>query len=69
MSDRFWYVLLLPVIILDIAAIADIVVRRDFSIGKKVVWTLVVLLLPAFGAVIYLFARYKVFKTIRQAMR
>jgi hypothetical protein len=68
MSDRLAWVILLPVIALDIAAIADLVIRKDLKVGTKLLWGLAVLLLPALGATIYLLARYKVFSTVRKSL-
>jgi hypothetical protein len=56
------------VIILDIVAIVDLVARRDMTIGKKIVWGLVVLLAPAFGALAYLLVRYNIFKTVTKSL-
>jgi hypothetical protein len=61
-------ILLLPILILDIAAIVDLVTRRDLKVGKRLLWALVVLIFPAFGAAIYLLVRYKVFRTMRESM-
>jgi len=68
MSDRLPWVIFLPVIALDIAAIADLVIRKDLKLSTKLLWGLAVLLLPAVGATIYLLARYKVFSTVRKSL-
>jgi hypothetical protein len=62
------FLILFPVIILDIVAIVDIVVRRDMSIGKKLLWGFVVLIAPAFGALAYLLVRYNIFKTVTKSL-
>jgi hypothetical protein len=68
MSERLPFIVLFPVIILDIVAIVDLVGRRDMKIGKKLLWGAIVLLAPAFGALIYLLVRYKIFQTVTKSM-
>lgn len=61
-------IVLLPLLIFDIAAIVDLVTRRDLKAGKKLLWVLVVLIFPAVGAVTYLLVRYRVFRTMRESL-
>jgi len=49
----FWFML----IWIFIAIFADILRRRDLSGGGKVVWIIVLVLIPFLGAIIYLVAR------------
>jgi hypothetical protein len=67
-TDRLPFIVLLPVLALDIAAIADLLIRRDISLGRKLLWALVILLMPALGATIYLLARFKIFSTVRRSL-
>ena len=68
MTERLPFIILAPVIALDIAAIADLVIRRDQSLGTKLLWGLVIVLIPALGATIYLLARFKIFSTVRKSL-
>ena len=46
-----------PAIILIGFTVVDVVRRRDFSIGRKVIWLAVVVVLPVLGTFLYLLAR------------
>jgi hypothetical protein len=68
MSDRTIWIMFLPIFALVVATIIDLVLRRDVKLGTKILWGLVIILLPGLGSVIYLLARYKVFSTVRKSM-
>jgi hypothetical protein len=58
----FWHVLwiclvVIPVTLLWVSCLIDIIVRSDLSGWGKVGWVLAVLIIPLFGALIYLIAR------------
>jgi len=54
----FWIlVLVVPLICLWVYAFFDIFRRDELGAGAKVVWVLVVFLLPYFGTLIYFFAK------------
>ncbi len=58
----FWHVLwiclvVIPVTLLWVSCLIDIIMRSDLSGLSKVLWVLVVLIIPLFGALIYLIAR------------
>lgn len=58
-----WFLLFLiwvPLIMLWAAALIDIFGRHDMSGGAKVLWILVIFLLPWFGALLYVLARPRV---------
>ena len=68
MSDRLAYIIFSPLIILLVVAIVDLFVRKDMSIGRKLLWGLAVIVFPGIGPLIYLLARYRVFHAIRRSM-
>ena len=68
MSDRLAYIIFSPLIILVVVAIVDLFVRKDITIGKKLLWGLAVIVFPGIGPLIYLLARYRVFHALRRAM-
>lgn len=58
----FWHVLwiclvVIPVTLLWVSCLIDIIMRSDLSGWMKVFWVLAVLIIPLFGALIYLIAR------------
>ncbi len=58
----FWHVLwiclvVIPVTLLWVSCLIDIIMRSDLSGWSKVLWVLIVLIIPLFGALIYLIAR------------
>jgi predicted membrane channel-forming protein YqfA (hemolysin III family) len=59
--DAIWSVLVLSAMILlvwmVITLFADIVRREDLSGLRKVIWTLVLIVVPLFGSLVYLLAR------------
>ena len=46
-----------PAIILIGFTVVDVVRRRDLSVGRKVIWLAVVVVLPVLGTLLYLLAR------------
>jgi hypothetical protein len=68
MSDRLAYIIFSPLIILVVVAIVDLVLRKDMTLGKKLLWGLVVIVFPGIGPLIYLLARYRVFHALRRSM-
>jgi hypothetical protein len=55
--STFWFMLLLSWIWLFIAILGDIFRDRGLSGGGKALWTLVLVVLPWLGAIVYLIAR------------
>ena len=51
-----WFIGLL-VVIIDIAATVDVIRRPDLRGGVKVLWVLLILILPVLGAIAYMIAR------------
>ncbi len=56
----FLFLIWVPLIMLWAAALIDIFGRHDMSGGAKVLWILVIFLLPWFGALLYVLARPRV---------
>ena len=56
----FLFLIWVPLIMLWAAALIDIFGRHDMSGGAKVLWILVIFLLPWFGALVYVLARPRV---------
>jgi hypothetical protein len=60
--DWFWHAIwiglvLIPVTILWIATVIDIIWRYPGSTSGRLVWLLIVLLIPVIGALVYIFRR------------
>jgi hypothetical protein len=60
--DWFWHALMIclvviPVTVLWASCLIDIVLRSDLAGWHKALWVLFVLLVPLFGALVYLIAR------------
>jgi Phospholipase_D-nuclease N-terminal len=58
-----WFFLLLiwvPLVMLWATALVDIFRRHDLSGGLKVLWVLIIFLIPWLGVLIYLFTRPRV---------
>jgi hypothetical protein len=60
--DWFWHALMIclvviPVTLLWVSCLVDIVLRSDLAGWHKALWVLLVLLVPVFGALIYLVVR------------
>src|SRR6266480_471019 len=51
-----WFIGLL-VVIIDIAATVDVIRRPDLHGGSKVLWVLLILILPVLGVIAYVIAR------------
>jgi hypothetical protein len=51
-----WVVTLL-IVIIAVAAIVDVIRRRDLTGGAKVLWVVLILILPVIGTIIYVIAR------------
>jgi hypothetical protein len=51
-----WFFGLL-VVIVDIAATVDVIRRPDLRVGAKVLWVLLVFILPVLGVIAYVIAR------------
>jgi len=51
-----WFIGLL-VVIIDIAATVDVIRRPDLRGGAKVLWVLLILILPVLGVIAYVIAR------------
>lgn len=56
----FLFLIWVPLIMLWAAALIDIFGRHDMGGGAKVLWILVIFLLPWFGALLYVLARPRV---------
>ncbi len=48
------------VVIIDIAAIVDVIRRPDLAGGARILWVLLILVLPLIGAIAYLIARPRI---------
>ena len=55
--STFWFMLLISWIWLVIAIFGDIFRDRELNGGKKAMWTILLILLPWLGAILYLIAR------------
>jgi hypothetical protein len=51
-----WFFGLL-VVIVDIAATVDVIRRPDLGVGAKVLWVLLIFILPVLGVIAYVIAR------------
>ncbi|TET54572.1 MAG: hypothetical protein E3J64_01685 [Anaerolineales bacterium] len=49
--------LFLPIILVWLFALADLFIRRDLRAGARVVWLLVIVLVPLLGPLVYLVLR------------
>ena len=47
----------IPLLLIWVPSLVDLFLRHDLSTGRKVMWALVVLILPVVGVIIYFFAR------------
>jgi|tagenome__1003787_1003787.scaffolds.fasta_scaffold15101220_1 hypothetical protein len=47
----------IPLLLIWVLAVVDLIRRHDLTMGPKVLWALVVLLLPIVGAIAYFIAR------------
>jgi hypothetical protein len=47
----------IPLLLIWVLAVVDLVRRHDLTTGHKVLWALVVLLIPIIGAIVYFVAR------------
>ncbi|MDP9301326.1 MAG: PLDc N-terminal domain-containing protein [Actinomycetota bacterium] len=61
-----WFIGLL-VVIIDIAATVDVIRRRDLGGGAKVLWVLLILILPVLGVIAYVIARPSVVDTLEDS--
>ena len=50
------FFVLIPIILIWVVALADLFTRRDIR-GQKVLWLLVIVFIPIFGAITYLLVR------------
>jgi hypothetical protein len=58
----FWHAIwicfvVIPVVILWVWCLADIFIRHDLTGLKKTTWVVLILLIPWFGALVYLIVR------------
>ena len=51
-----WFIGLL-IVIVDIAATVDVIRRPDLGVGAKVLWVLLIFILPVVGVIAYVIAR------------
>ena len=51
-----WFIGLL-IVIVDIAATVDVIRRPDLGVGAKVLWVLLIFILPVLGVIAYVIAR------------
>lgn len=49
--------IVIPLLLIWILTLVDLFRRHDLSTGRKVLWALVVLVLPVIGVIIYFIAR------------
>jgi hypothetical protein len=47
----------IPLLLIWVLTLVDLFRRHDLSTGRKVLWALLVLILPVIGVIIYLIAR------------
>jgi hypothetical protein len=47
----------IPLLLIWVLVLVDLFRRHDLSTGRKVLWALLVLILPVIGVIIYLIAR------------
>lgn len=47
----------IPLLLIWVLTLVDLLRRHDLSTGRKVLWALVVLILPVIGVIIYFIAR------------
>jgi hypothetical protein len=57
---RGWGLIGLIILVIDIAAIVDMIRRPDLTGGKKALWVLFIVVLPVIGLIAYLIARPRV---------
>lgn len=57
--DVLWFVIFVPLVILTVAALISLVRSRDVSGAPVVVWLLLILFVPALGAIAWFVLRNK----------